>query len=171
MSGCCVSHSCALYMMGVSLSQYRAAIGNFNRCRFVLTCTSISIQLTTLRLFIVLLLLLILCGDVEVNPGPTITRQLKNLNICHANVRSLTRGKLADIKTSLAETFDIITLSETHLNVGIPNEVIFLEGFHEILRKDRVGLGGGIAIFIKDNLTYKRKLKYEFIDTETMWIQ
>ena len=41
------------------------------------------------------------------------------------------------IKMSLAEVCDIITISETHLHAGIPDDFFDLTGFHNIIRNDR----------------------------------
>ena len=43
-------------------------------------------------------------------------------------------------------------------------------GFHDIIRKDRDGLGGGVAVYVKDNIFYKRKVLYETADTEAIWL-
>ena len=62
-------------------------------------------------------LLLILCGDVEVNPGPG---QWTSLSFCHWNLNSISVHGF--VKVSLLEAynaihkFDIICLSETFLN-------------------------------------------------------
>ena len=58
--------------MGVDLSVYRARIGTFcmpNKCRLVLHGYK-----TGLRLCVLFGLLLVVCGDVEVNPGPATDR-------------------------------------------------------------------------------------------------
>jgi len=103
---------------------------------------------------IIMLLLVTIGGDVELNPGPG-NGLCKHLNICHVNIRSLSRSKLLAIKTSLVNVYDIITMSETHLHQGVGNDLFERNGYHEILRKDRDGNGGSIAIFIKENISYK----------------
>ena len=108
--------------------------------------------------------------DVQVNPGPP-TQPCKKLSICHVNIRSLSRSKLRAIQTSLYNFYDIITLSETHLHAGVTNDLFQLEGYHDIIRKDRADNGGGVAIFIKENISFKRIFKYESKDLEALWIQ
>ena len=103
-------------------------------------------------------LLVVLSGDVQTNPGPG---SCKELTVCHANIQSLSRAKLNAIQESLAHNFDMITLSETHLHPGVTNDVFHLEGYHDIIRKDRDGQGGGVAVFIKDSISFKRLFKYE----------
>ena len=56
------------------------------------------------------------------------------------------------MKTSLANLYDIITLSETHLHQGIGDDLFEIEGFHDIIRNDRNVHGGGVAIYVKITL-------------------
>ena len=109
------------------------------------------------------------CNDIERNPGP-INVKFSKLKMCHANVRSLTRAKLKDIQITLAAAYDIITLSETHLSSAVNNDVFALNGFHDIIRKDRPGMGGGVAVYIRESILYKRIVKYESINTEAIWL-
>ena len=158
--------------MGICLSQYRVVIGLFNRCKFVKSGFSFIIRGTTINilfiLFIACICHLILAGDIETNPGPP---KCKNLRICHTNVRSLSRSKFLGIKTSLTELYDIITISETHVHAGVPNNLFCLSDFHEIIRNDRAGEGGGVAVFVRDSITYKRIFQYEKPNIEAIWLQ
>ncbi len=158
--------------MDIPLAQYRITIGLFNRCKIVKcgVCCVVSSQLmiNLMFLLIMVVVLIILCGDIQLNPGPVKCKQLK---VCHVNIRSLSRAKYLAIKLSLAKVYDIITVSETHLHTGITNDLFKLEGFHEMLRKDRDDGYGGVAVFIKDNINFKRLVKYERKDVEALWIQ
>ena len=46
-----------------------------------------------------------------------------------------------------------------------------LIGFHEILRKYRGFAGGGVAVFIRNSVPYKRIYKYGKTDVEAIWVQ
>jgi len=94
----------------------------------------------------------------------------KQLAICHVNIRGLNSNSLAAIKTNLCGVYDIITLSETFLSNKTSNVSLELPGYHEIIRKDRQTFGGGVALYIKSNLCYVRKIEYEHSDLETIWI-
>ena len=88
----------------------------------------------------------LLAGDVHVNPGPIKNlSRCKSLSMCHANVRSLSRSKLLAVKTSVANLYDIISLSETHLHQGIGDDLLEIEGFYDIIRHDRNEHGGGVC--------------------------
>ena len=124
-------------------------------------------------LFIIIVSLLVLPGDIELDASPDHIKQCKKLSICQVNIRSLSRSKLWAVQTSLSNilVYDIITISETHLHPGVNNNVFKLEGYHDIIRRDRDGHGGGVAIYIKDIITYKRIFKYETPDLEALWIE
>ena len=76
------------------------------------------------------------------NPGPSTSTKLKQLSVCHLNIRGLSDAKLRDIKTCLCDTYDIITLSETFLSTN-RSDSLSLPGYHPILRRDRETFGGG----------------------------
>ena len=160
--------------MNISICQYRAAIGLFNSVKFRYVCSNVSISIWVMMLVIamVLIILLLSCsGDVHPNPGPiTQAHRLLKLNICHANVRSLTRAKVKEIGLTLAKAFDIITLSETHLSNTVPNDIFSIQGFHDLVRKDRDGLGGGVAVYVKECLSFVRKSQYESNLVEAIWL-
>ena len=108
-------------------------------------------------------------GDVHPNPGPKST-VCKAIEICHVNIRSLSRSKLLAIQASLANVYDIITISETHLHQGVGNDLFELKGYHDILRKDRADGYGGIAMYVKENIIFTRIYKYEKPNLEAMWV-
>ena len=145
----------AYTVMGICTVQYGKAIGLYNN--YSIQRVFCSIQVPSMSLFIlswvVCVMLLLLAGDIKENPGPV---KCRSLSMCHVNIRSLSRSKLLAIQTSVADLYDIITISESHLHQGIGNDVLTISGFHEILRKDRDGNGGGVAMYIRDNIAYKR---------------
>lgn len=123
-------------------------------------------------LIIILLILILLyrCGDIETNPGPIFNDKLKSLSICHVNIRGLNAPSLRKIKTELCDLYDVITISETFLS---PNSTLDLTipGYHSILRRDRPTLRGGLAIYIKENIGFKRLAQFESDLIEVMWLQ
>ena len=164
--------------MGITTNQYRICIGLFNSHKICVTHCSMSIPVYSLFIILSsLMILLIMAGDIQVNPGPIQNLnknarllKVKLLSLCHINIRSLSRAKLLAIKTSLTEDYDIITLSETFLHQGLGNDIFAINGFHDILRKDRDGHGGGVAIYIKDSIAYKRLYEYEVDGIEAIWV-
>ena len=76
-----------------------------------------------------------LCGDVEINPGPkTIPQQ--GFSICHWNLNSIIAHNVAKIfllKAYVAmPKFDIICLLETYLDSSIPtnNDNLDIDGYN-----------------------------------------
>lgn len=189
-------------MMGSDLSTYRAAIGIFNNRRFVksgplkpskstffellcinLKCTFLVVNLSILQsvnpnidivflLFVLHFILII--GNIEMNPGPgSSTRSSvtdNSLSICNINIRSI-RNKL-NFLNLFCEDFDIIAITETHLDPNIKDEEIHLESFSKsIHRKDRNAFGGGILILTKENIHVKRMNMLENDVDETIWVE
>ena len=160
----------SIQIMGNSLEQYRQAIGLFNATKMSSVSVSIGISLYTAGLILLFIMhfLLILSGDIEQNPGPF--NKLKSLSICHVNIRGLAESKLKSIKISLCEKYDIITISETFLG-PLSTADLTLPGFHNIIRRDRPTFGGGLAVFIRSTISFKRKFNLDCNDIENLWLE
>jgi chlorite dismutase len=95
--------------------------------------------------------LLLVCGDVESNPGwetdasqtnsmdylqnfaEGISHCKNNMNIAHVNIRSL-RNKVDKVRLLLKiYRFDILALTETHLDSSISNQQLEIEIYRLIL--------------------------------------
>jgi hypothetical protein len=185
--------------MANDLMQYRAAIGMFNnrnghnlskRCFFTIPLSRsikklialfkgsikalliLHNQLAPVKLEILFItVLIILSGDIETNPGPDSHGALQ---IVHLNVNGL-RDK-RDIVESHFDLFDIICITETHLNANISSDSVKIPGFHPIIRRDRELVSnrpswGGVAIFIKDTLAFTRLNNLEDNLLENIWIR
>ena len=84
------------------------------------------------------------CGDIEVKPGPT---SENIIDILHLNIRSIMH-KLG-LSNSLIHDFDILCFTETHLDILVSNDNVLLDGFNNIIRKDRNCWGWYHDIFVK----------------------
>ena len=84
------------------------------------------------------------CSDIKVKPDHT---SENIIDILHLNIRSI-RHKLG-LLISLIHDFDILCFTETHLDILVSNDNVFLEGFNNIIRKDRNCLGWYHDIFVK----------------------
>ena len=155
--------------MGISLSQYRQAIGLFNNVKFMKCQCNIKCIFLPLVLLLMICILLIRAG-IEQNPGPVVPK-IKHLKICHVNIRGLNSSKLRAIHTALCNVYDVITLSETFLTNSISSTELSLPGFNEILRRDRPTFGGGVAVYVKQALSFKRLLDLEDPNLEQIWLQ
>jgi hypothetical protein len=65
---------------------------------------------------------------------------------------------------------DVITITETWLSDIVPDEVVNIPKF-SLVRKDRpVGRGGGVQVYIRENITYKLRLDLSNDQYECVWI-
>ncbi len=125
-----------------------------------------------------------LSGDIHPNPGPTgsgpstsssnssfVSLDLsKNISFVHYNVQSVFQ-KLDVLYADLHE-FDILAFTETWLNPSIVQSDLLLCSFQSPERKDRLGDShGGVMIYVKENLHYKRRSDLEILGTEYIWIE
>ena len=113
---------------------------------------------------------LLLCGDIHPNPGP----QGTDFSICHANIRSIRNPEKVDhIANSLAEDYDIITLSETWLQRASPDSQLALKNFQQPFRRDRVDDSGygGVLAWVSNEIVAKRRKDLELKDLEAMWLE
>lgn len=91
------------------------------------------------------------------------------LGVAHLNVRSILNGfsEFRDLVKTLEP--QIIGVGETWLSCDIPDSVINIDGYH-IVRKDRRGRGGGVAIYICKNLKFKIIPTECFSFMEQLWL-
>ena len=93
--------------------------------------------------------------------------RIGSLNVCHF------LPKKDEIQLALHSNGSVYVLGlcETFLNSDINNSELAIEGFN-FERKDRQKQsGGGLLIFIKNEINYKRRLDLESTDIETVWLE
>ena len=138
--------------MNISIDQWRVSIGLFhgitakvNNRKFYFWSSKIFVKyLTSLfkvtqaifslyvylfkdiiknsHITLIIMTLLFLAFDIEQNPGPSQT--LADLSILHLNIRSI-RNKTDLIKDNFL-AFNILCFSESHLDMQISNDQLFL---------------------------------------------
>ena len=120
------------------------------------------------QFFVILFMLLLEAFDIEQNPGPN--NFTADLSILHLNIRSI-RNKLDYIKDNFLD-FGILCFSETHLDVQISNELLFLsDTFDEPYRKDRTNHGGGVMFYLNSQLIHVRRTDLEILCKESIWVE
>ena len=93
----------------------------------------------------------------------------KGLHFIHLNVRSLL-SKMSEFRLLFSEKkISIIALTETWLNDSINDEEIYIDGY-SIIRKDRDTYGGGVCLYIKNEIAYSVREDLIETDTESVWI-
>jgi len=115
-----------------------------------------------------MLLQLALCGDIHPNPGPVSTEAL---GICHINARSLTalnRLDLIEHDLIIEKHFDIIGITETHLDESVTH--INIDSY-QFFRKDRNRHGGGVALLLNEHLPCRHRKDLEIDGLELLWVE
>ena len=131
--------------------------------------------------------LLVCSGDIHPNPGPSISPNVSldsesitsstvsllglsnSLSIVHYNVQSIL-PKLDNLYTELKE-FDILTFSETWLSNSTHSDDLRLPNYSTPERKDRQDGYGGVCVYVRNTLNYKRRPEFEITDIESIWIE
>ena len=109
---------------------------------------------------------LLIIGGIEINPGPTLN---SNIKIIHNNVCSIL-PKIDIIYNEFYE-YDIVAITESHLDQSITDNDIELEGFQAPVRLDRNRYGGGVMIYVKSNLSFKKREDIFTSNIEIIWIE
>ena len=137
------------------------------------------------------LAVLLLCsGDVHPNPGPSSVSSTEslpstasnlsssilnslttghNLSFVHYNVQSIL-NKLDILQAELSE-FDILAFTETWLSPQTDTADLDLATYYRPERKDRDDGHGGVILYVKETLRYKRRADLELRDIECIWIE
>ena len=101
--------------------------------------------------------LVLLANDVSSNPGPatSLPFEAKGLRAFHINIRSL-RNKMDELRL-FCDKFKphVLSLNETWLDDSFSDVELSLPGY-QLMRRDRDRHGGGIAVYIADNLSLNR---------------
>ena len=93
-----------------------------------------------------------------------------NLSFVHYNVQSIF-SKLKILQAELSE-FDILAFTETWLSPSIDTNELLLHSYKTPERKDRAGDNhGGVIIYVKDSLYYKRREDLEPRNIESIWLE
>ena len=80
------------------------------------------------------------------------------------------RHKL-DYIENICNEADIICLTETHLDLNITNDGIFIEGYcNDPFRKDRNNSGGGVIVYFSNHLIVQPRTDLNF-DSEAIWLE
>ena len=121
-----------------------------------------------------------LYGDIETQPGPnSLTRgefqkqfiSRKGLKIMHQNIRGiLSNFDMLQEVFVLHKNIDIVTLSETHLSEDNLIDLCELDGYTFLYRNRVHRKGGGVAIYIKNNIAFQHKHDIEN-SLECLWIE
>lgn len=89
-----------------------------------------------------------------------------NLNrviISHLNINSY-NGKFDAFKHLITGNVDVIVLTETKLDDSYPSSQFLIPGFSKPFRQDRDCNGGGVMIYVRDDIPSKQLISHPFPD-------
>ena len=72
----------------------------------------------------------------------------------HLNINSFPR-KFDQLKSIIGKNIDILVITETKIDSSFPNSQFGIEGFSMPYRFDRNRLGGGIIVYVRDDIPSK----------------
>ena len=100
--------------------------------------------------------------------------RLKNINklvISHLNINSLS-NKFNQLKLIIKNKVDILVITETKLDSSFPDSQLKIDGFRLPYRLDRNKHGGGVMIFVNEDIPSKLVSKHTLPDDiEGMFIE
>ena len=79
---------------------------------------------------------------------------INKLVIAQLNINSL-RNKFEDLKAILLNNIDILIINESKLENSFPTHQLFIEGYCTPLRLESDSNGGGVIIYVRDDIPCK----------------
>ena len=98
-----------------------------------------------------------------------------NFNIVHYNINSILAPDRLNQLTDSCRTLniDVLIITESKVDQTIPNNLLTIAGYHEPIRHDRTvngRHGGGVLIYIAENLVYQHKKDLQSEYYEHVWV-
>ena len=95
------------------------------------------------------------------------------LKVLHLNVRGLLSNlhSIEHLLYTYKQT-DIFACTETHIGQTSDNESLYkIQGYDFVARNRHNGSGGGVGVYVKTGLEWKRRSDFEHKSTECLWIE
>ena len=101
-----------------------------------------------------------------------------SFSVCHVNVRSIlctseggpSRFELLCDLLVKQNDFDVVALTETHIDSNIDSSLISIDGY-SLFRKDRNRSGGGVAMYVKHSLCPKLLFNINKFSSESLFVK
>ena len=109
-------------------------------------------------------------NNTQINDRNNTQINLTSMKIAHSNINSI-RNKIDDVSANLSD-YDIICISETKLSDDIQTKNLLIDSYHDPIRKDRnTNNGGGLMLYMKNNIFYKHRPDLESDELENIWVE
>ena len=132
-------------------------IFNIENCAIIASCATLLILCAFLFYAIITINSMQNGGEIS---SRELLRKLKLTNrnrivIGHLNINSI-RNKFESIKNLIGDNVDIILFSEIKLNDTFPGNQFLINGFHVPYRLDRTDKEGGIMLFVREHIPFRK---------------
>ena len=98
-------------------------------------------------------------------------KSLKRVIISQINLNSI-RNKIKLLSEADLGNIDILMVSETKIDMSFPTSQFVIQGFAAPFRLDRTNTGGGILVYVRNDITSKLlNISYVSSDTECLAIE
>ena len=120
-------------------------------------------------------LLLLICGDLELCPGLHVQKNLtdiskfRGIKLIHQNIRGLL-SKKDILETLFTNEKFIISLSEMHI-AYVNSELFQILGLKFVHKNQIAREGGGIAMYLSNDLKLKQQTDLETDEIECIWVE
>ena len=102
---------------------------------------------------------------------PDISIQLRNYRVRNVgklifatlNINSI-RNKIEELKSLITGNIDVLVVIETKLDDSFPTAQFYIDGYSAPYRLDRNRHGGGILIYVREDISSKQLVKHNFKD-------
>ena len=122
---------------------------------------------------VVLLILLIFCIPDTTNAKLVEDFfKTKGLKLLHLNVRGLL-SNFTNLQKFIHDnkSIDIFAVTETHINDNSEEKLFIITNYSFIAKSRSTGKGGGVGIYVKNNLEFERRTDLEGKTCECIWIE
>ena len=104
-------------------------------------------------------------GTADENPNDILRKiKIKNVDrivVGSLNINSLS-SKFEQLKEVIGKNLDILTIQETKLDESFPNQQFTIEGYSNPYRLDRNRDGGGVLIYVREDIPSRLLEKHHF---------
>ena len=126
-----------------------AALGDTDRC-------VAAVLVFTVIISVLLIFAILIADNSDFNDPYLLLKQLKLQNVnriiyAHININSL-RYKFEQLKSMITSVMDILVITETKLGESFTEAQFLINGFSKPYRLDRDENGGGIIIYVRENI-------------------
>ena len=85
------------------------------------------------------------------------------VTIGYLNINSI-RNKFDALTEIVSQNLDILMVAEAKTDDSFPKEQFYIEGYADPLRRSRNGEGGGLLVYVKNNIIMRqlKSFKFEF---------